>query len=179
MSGFKKHLLFLLVVIMLTCYPNYPVTADDERHEKKHKHNEGHLRPVDNPVYKDQCGACHFAYQPELLPFASWEMILANLEDHFGETVDLDDNAKKEIQAYLQSNAAEASSAKRAVKIMQSLGGQVPGRITDIPYIKEKHMGIPPDFFNSKSIGSKANCAACHISAESGIYDDDHVKIPR
>ncbi len=189
MYGLNQYLLKLLFVIMLLCTAFYSAAADDDHHEKhresRHEqheheeHHEDHLRPVDNQTYKDQCGACHFVYQPALLPSASWEKILADLEDHFGESVDLEDEAKKEILMYLKSNAAETSAAKRAVKIMQSLGNQVPIRITDIPYIRKKHMGIPPDFLNNKAIGSQANCAACHTTAESGLYDDDNVRIPR
>ena len=49
-----------------------------------------YLTPVDNTTYRETCGACHFVYQPELLPSASWEKILAQLYDHFGEAIELD-----------------------------------------------------------------------------------------
>lgn len=158
---------------------------DDDHHtdnRKNSKHSsERYLNPASNPTYKEQCGACHFAYQPELLPSGSWEKILARLDDHFGEEVDLDLDSKKIIAEYLKANSAEYSSAKRAVKIMRSLRGQTPMRITDVPYIREKHQDddIPADAFARKSVGSMSNCIACHTTAENGIYDDDHVVIPR
>jgi hypothetical protein len=116
-----------------------------------------------------------------LLPSGSWEKILARLDDHFGEEVDLDLDSKKIIAEYLKANSAEYSSAKRAVKIMRSLRGQTPMRITDVPYIRHKHEDddIPPDAFQRKSVGSFSNCIACHTTAEKGIYDDDFVKIPK
>ena len=152
----------------------------DNRKNSKHS-RERYLNPVSNPTYKEQCGACHFAYQPELLPSGSWEKILARLDDHFGEEVDLDLDSKKIIAEYLKANSAEYSSAKRAVKIMRSLRGQTPMRITDVPYIREKHQDddIPADAFTRKSVGSMSNCIACHTTAENGIYEDDHVVIPR
>ena len=55
----------------------------------------------------------------------------------------------------------------------------MPLRITDIPYIREKHHELDPAVFERESIGSLANCTACHLTAEKGIYDDDHVKIPK
>ena len=61
---------------------------------------------------------------------------------------------------------------------MRCLGGQVPIRITDIPYIRKKHHELDPAIFKRKSIGSLSNCIACHTTAENGIYDDDDVKIP-
>ena len=158
---------------------------DNGRHRKRKRernrgndHNESYLRQVNNPYYEEECGACHFVYQPELLPSASWVKILENLDDHFGEMIELDDDSRKTIAAYLKSNSAEYSSAKRAVKIMRSLRNQVPLKITDIPYIIEKHHEISPNILKRESIGSLSNCIACHTTAEKGIYEDDNVKIP-
>ena len=92
--------------------------------------------------------------------------------------IELDDDSRKTIAAYLKSNSAEYSSAKRAVKIMRSLRNQVPLKITDIPYIIEKHHEISPNILKRESIGSLSNCIACHTTAEKGIYEDDNVKIP-
>ena len=59
------------------------------------------MPPVSNPVYKEMCGACHFVYQPELLPAASWVQIVAGLNDHFGEMAEITANSKSEILGYL------------------------------------------------------------------------------
>ena len=151
------------------------------KHERRRDgdHRKSYIKPVNNSVYKEECGACHFAYQPELLPGASWIKIMADLDDHFEEPVELDDDSKKAISDYLKSNSAEFSSAKRAVKIMRSLGKQVPMRITDTPYIREKHHEIKPEVIKRESVGSLSNCIACHTTAEEGIYEDDNVKIPK
>jgi len=145
----------------------------DSKHSKKH-----YLTPVDNLTYKEECEACHFAYQPELLPSGSWERILAGLEDHFGEVLKLDPESKKIIAKYLKANAAEHSSAKRAVKIMRSLGNRTPLRITHVPYVQEKHDEVFAKVLKRESIGSLSNCSACHTTAEKGIYEDDYVMIP-
>ena len=166
---------------------------DDDDHErgrkrrqyqKRYRNDSEHdekefLTPVNNQLYIDECGACHSAYPPELLPSGSWDKILAGLEDHFGETVDLDTESKKTITAYLKTNSAEHSRAKRAVKIMRSLGNNTPMRITEIPYIQAKHRKINPDVLQRESIGSLSNCSACHVTAGKGIYEDDDVKIPQ
>ena len=159
---------------------------DDGRYRKRNRerhrdgdHRSSFIKPVNNSVYEEECGDCHFAYQPELLPEASWKKILTDLDDHFGESIELDDDLRKTVSDYLKSNSAEYSSAKRAVKIMRSLGNQVPLRITDIPYIREKHHEISPNVLKLESIGSLSNCSACHTTAENGIYDDDDVKIPK
>jgi hypothetical protein len=117
-------------------------------------------------------------YPPGLLPSASWQKILSQLEDHFGQDVEADPEAVKTISDYLKINAAEKSPAEQSKKIMRSLGTQVPMRITDIPYIRRKHHDLDAAVFKRESIGSFANCIACHITAEKGIYDDDDVRIP-
>jgi hypothetical protein len=153
-----------------------------KRSRKRHRDNDhdgSYLKPVNNPTYAAGCGECHFLYQPELLPSASWIKILDQLDDHFGEEIELDPDSKKIISDYLKSNSAENSSAKRAVKIMRSLGNHVPIRITDTPYIIEKHHELNPEILKRESIGSLSNCIACHTTAEKGIYEDDNVKIPQ
>ncbi len=204
MSKTKKMIMALLLALLMAGGIFPPAGADDDddyghreyRHREyeheEHEHREyrrghgeredhgrEHLRPVDNPVYRQVCGACHMAYPPGLLPSASWMKILAGRDDHFGETVELDDNAGTEITGYLQANGAETGSSERSFKIMRSLGGLTPLRITEVPYIQEKHMGIPPDFLHGKAVGSFSNCIACHPGADRGDYDDDDVKIPR
>jgi hypothetical protein len=158
---------------------------DNDKHRKRNRerhhdgdHRSSSIKPVNNPTYKEECGACHFAYQPELLPEASWMKILTNLDDHFGESIELDDDSRKAISAYLKSNSAVYSSAKIAVKIMRSLGNQVPLRITDITIFREKHHEISRNVLKRESIGSLSNCSACHTNAENGIYKDDNVIIP-
>ena len=159
---------------------------DNHKHRKKDRkrhgdkeHDGSYLKPANNPTYKEECGACHFAYQPELLPSASWRKILNQLDDHFGEEIELDPDSKKIISDYLNSNGAENSTAKRSVKIMRSLGNLVPVRITDIPYIREKHHKINPEVLKRESIGSLSNCITCHTTAEEGIFEDDNVIIPK
>ena len=64
-----------------------------------------YLTPVNNPTYIEECGGCHFTFQPELLPSGSWDKILAGLEDHYGEAIELDPKSKREIAEYLNRNS--------------------------------------------------------------------------
>jgi len=61
---------------------------------------------------------------------------------------------------------------------MKSLRSHVPLRITEVPYIKDKHHRISTEIIKRDSVGSLSNCLACHRRAEEGIYDDDYVAIP-
>ncbi len=130
-------------------------------------------------LYQDQCGACHLAYPAEFLPSGSWRAILAALNDHFGESLTISPETAQEIMNYLEANAADRSTSKRAAKVMGSLGGTTPLRVTEVPYILKKHHKISSDVLRRPSIGSLANCAACHRTAANGVYDDHSVVIPK
>ena len=185
-----KLIAFRLIFALMASGWLYAAFADDnsyrknsqyQKRERRHsiKNNRRNLPIVSEPAYKKNCGACHFAYQPGLLPSDSWEKILTRLSDHFGESIDLDPESEKTIMAYLKDNSANNSSRIMSVKIMQSLKNQTPLRITDVPYIQREHHEIQQSVLNLESIGSLSNCAACHTTAEVGIYNDDHVTIPR
>lgn len=186
----RAAILLILTFALAGWFPGAVSADEEEEHEHGHgRHREGEHRssaegehrsstvPI-NPTYKDKCGACHFSYQPELLPSASWREILSHLNDHFGNEVVIEPKDKEVIAQYLEANAADHSSTRRAARIMQSLGIQVPTRITDVPYIRHKHREVPVEVFQRKSVGSRSNCVACHTTAEQGIYNDDNVRIP-
>ena len=136
------------------------------------------VAPVTNETYLEKCGACHFAYQPGLLPKASWEMVLARdtVADHFGTPVELDEAVRLEILELLRAYSADSSRYKRSKKIMASLSdGSVPIRITDIPYIKEKHHAVIEKV--GAEIGkffSLNRCSDCHLI---GSLSSDSVPI--
>jgi Dihaem cytochrome c len=186
----NKWILFLLAFLLTASGGFCAALADHDDHGKGHRYQKGerkrsghngkhNMAPVNNLMYSKNCGSCHFTYQPGLLPSGSWHMILKRLPEHFGEDVDVDEESRKTIAEYLQTNAADYSPARVSTKIMRSLGPQTPPRITQIPYIKHKHHDIRPAVFERASIGSPSNCVACHTTAENGIYDDDNVMIPR
>ncbi len=137
---------------------------------------------VNNVLYQEECGACHFSYQPGLLPTRSWNRLMSRneLTDHFGEDIAFDDQVVfNDLMQYLTANAADNSSYKRSRKIIRSLGAnEVPLRVTDTPYIVRKHRKIPNKLVIQKEVGSIANCGACHKSADRGSFDDDNVSIP-
>ena len=146
-----------------------------------HDHDKGtkHFSVVTNDTYENSCGSCHFAYHPGLLPSRSWVKIIDEENAHPGGALSLDEKEKTEIKNYLTQNSAENIQAKRSKKIMDSVGSSTPVMISEIPYIKHKHHEIDQEVFARKAIGSRGNCIACHKNAESGVYEDDDVVIPK
>ena len=184
LKGLLLAALLLCSGTLYTAFADYDEHKNHYEHEKKDRKDikhEGHrdLAPVNDATYIENCGACHFSYQPGLLPSGSWGRILDGVTDHFGETVELDPYSMKTIAEYLKTHAADRSSAKLSRKIMKSIRGQTPLRITEIPYIQREHHEIDAGVFFRESIGSFSNCKACHKTADKGIYDDDFVNIYR
>lgn len=138
------------------------------------------LPPITNDLYKKECGACHFLYQPGLLPERSWIKLIDTIDKHFGEDASLDAAANEEIKKYLIQNSAEKSNAKRSKRILSSIkSNSTPVRISETPYIQDKHRKISKDVYKRESIKSLANCIACHKTADEGLYEDDDVVIPK
>lgn len=140
------------------------------------------VNPANNKQYQDECGSCHFAYQPGLLPAKSWEKLLTAeaLHDHFGEVADLDKDTLQAIRDYALANAADKSYYKLARKIAAvTEGTEAPLRITEVRFIKRKHHDIPEKMIKgNKDVKSLSYCNACHTKAEQGIYKEDTVSIP-
>lgn len=143
-----------------------------------HRRNRGRCIMTPSPQYEQACGSCHMAYPPMLLPAASWRQITPDSGEHFGDKLALDATQLREVQAYLEAHAADRTAAKRARKIMASLGGATPERISDVPYIIRKHRKIAPDVFKRPSVGGLSNCVSCHPSAARCAFDEDDVRIP-
>ena len=140
------------------------------------------VKPVTDETYNEECGSCHFAYQPGLLPEASWQKLLTRqaLEKHFGETAELDEQTRKHILALTIEDSAEKSRYKRSKKIMASLEeNEAPLRISKVRYLQDKHEEVYEKVVkNSKKIKSMSLCDDCHQKAKLGIFDDDTVVIP-
>lgn len=137
--------------------------------------------PVDNAVYEEECGSCHFAYPAGLLPARSWEKLLDGkaLADHFGDNAELDKETLGIIRAYALENAADKSLHKRSRKIALASEGETPLRITEVRYIKRKHHEIPEKMIKgNKDVKSLSYCNACHTKAKEGNFDEDAVTIP-
>lgn len=153
--------------------------ADDHGRERHGGEGAQSASQQNNQGYEDLCGGCHFAYQPWLLPARSWDLLFEGLEDHYGNAVTASDDELRAALDFLVKNAADRSGRKRAGKIMKSLGGQAPLRVSEVPYIQHKHHELGADVLARPSVGGLGNCAACHRGAAQGHYDDDDVAIPR
>ncbi len=106
------------------------------------------VRVPDHPLYAAECGSCHVAYPPQLLPAQSWRQLMAGLQRHFGTDASLEPALGKEIEQFLADHAGRRGGTEL--------------RITETRWFRKEH-GV---------VKNPADCAACHAGAQKGIYED-------
>ncbi|MDO8811639.1 MAG: cytochrome b/b6 domain-containing protein [Gallionella sp.] len=135
---------------------------------------------ADDKTWREECGSCHLAFHPNLLPIRSWQKTMAEQEKHFGTDLALDAATSEALLAFLVNNAAENSNREAAFKINRSIKAEdTPLRITETPYWVRKHQDIAESVWRLSKVKSKTNCAACHLDAEAGTFEDAAMFIPR
>jgi hypothetical protein len=132
--------------------------------------HDGQKPAVSNAKWKDECGACHFAYPPRFLPAESWRAVMAGLDKHFGSNVSLDTESTNEIRAFLEKNGDRKG---------RESSGKPTLRITDTGWFKSEHREVAARDWTNPKVKSSANCAACHTKAESSDFNEDNVRIPK
>ncbi|MFO1169758.1 MAG: cytochrome b/b6 domain-containing protein [Hyphomicrobiaceae bacterium] len=128
-------------------------------------------------AWKAECGDCHTAHHPSLLPAATWTRLMATLDEHFGEDASLDAEEAQSIRAWLLANAAERYDT-RAANAFREPDTAEPLRITATSAWKRIHHEIAAETFKQTAIGGAANCAACHGDAETGLFTPQKILIP-
>jgi hypothetical protein len=131
---------------------------------------------VQNESFAKECSSCHTLYPPHLLPKKSWELLMSNLENHFGDDASISEDSNKEILAFLVNNSAETSTIKSSFKFLNSIKNQDIIAMTKTTYWERTHKEIPKEIFNNKEVKSKANCKACHSDIEKGLIEKENIK---
>lgn len=149
---------------------------DDDDEEEEHEHRSRRDRkertapPRDDAAFKTytaECGSCHLAFPPRLLPGRSWTKLLGGLSDHFGQNAEVDAKTLKQLETFLVQNGG------------RDPGGAVPLRITELRWWVKEHDEIPASTYQRKAVMSPANCGACHPGASQGDFEEHAVRIPR
>jgi hypothetical protein len=122
--------------------------------------------------FEQECGACHIAFPPGMMPAVSWQHIMDGLHRHFGTDATLEPETSQEIGKWLQ---AHAGTFRRVSEPPPA------DRITRSPWFLRQHREgeIPAAVWKRTSVGSPSNCAACHPGAARGDFDEDRVRIPK
>ena len=134
----------------------------------------GHFfAPVADPVVREECGSCHLAFPPSMLPASSWKRMMGELDKHFGSDASVTPAAAEQITRYLSENAADTGGRRYGGKLLRGVAlASAPQRITELPKWVNEHNDISAKEWKRKEVGSKANCAACHSDAERGYFNE-------
>ena len=131
----------------------------------------GHKLPAaTNAAWNSECGSCHVAYPPSLLPAASWRAIMAGLDRHFGNDATIDAATGAAIEAFLVANAGRDRSKPPTTEPIL--------RITETRWFRHEHDDVAAATFESPAVKSAANCGACHLNADSGRFSEREIRIP-
>ena len=130
--------------------------------------------PVMDAQTRGYCGSCHMAFQPSMLPAASWRLMMKSLDDHFKEVVELKASTSHHITQYLVANAGDNPASGEAGEIaLQGLDKNANlQRITNTPYFKKEHRSLDNRILDDW-VGSIANCTVCHVGAWVGDYGEE------
>ncbi|TVT76708.1 MAG: cytochrome C [Denitromonas halophila] len=130
--------------------------------------------PVTDPLTRQECGSCHMAFPAGLLPARSWQKMMGELDNHFGEDASVDAATAKQITTYLVAHAADSTGYGDMRRWLRGVSASAaPQRITELPKWVREHREVSPREWTRKEVASKANCVACHVDAERGYFEDD------
>jgi len=109
-------------------------------------------QPRENsPLWQNECGSCHMAFPPALLSSGDWQLLMRNLDKHFGVDASLDAKSRDQIAAFLDRNAGSRWGGHSADS----------QRITETSYFMKKHKGSIRLLIKGR-VKSLADCLACH-----------------
>jgi hypothetical protein len=144
--------------------------------EAAERASSGDIRYVRDSVYTEECGACHLAYPPGLLPAAGWKQVMAGLEDHFDESAELDAETTEHVGKYLATHALRPGQPSPMSQLLRNLPDVPPMRITELPAFLTAHELVARQLqLDEFSYGFLSPCADCHRQAGDGIFDKDRL----
>lgn len=155
---------------------------EEEEHHRADARSAGpSVAPVADPAWRSECGSCHFAYPPGLLPARSWTVLLSDLPHHFGDDAAVAEPTLAHLKAVAAAGAADAVREPLSVRLALAARGTTPTRVSEIPWLRAEHREEVPASLvtGNPKVKSWAACAACHPDAAAGSFAESRVAIPR
>lgn len=160
-------------VAALALTPALDARAIDDLFDKSSGEGMHGFLEVKDAAYAKECGSCHFAYSPGMLPARSWERMMSRLDRHFGESLGLDGPVAAAIGRYLAQNAADRSPYAGSKVLMESIPEELtPARIQAVPRLRTAHRVMREVIARNfrVKVRTLVNCDGCHQRAAAGDF---------
>jgi len=129
---------------------------------------------VKDDLYIEECGACHLAYAPALMPHQSWVGIMQGLEDHFGENAELDAEGSAHISKYLAQYALGTGGPSTMSQLARNLPQNPPLRVTEFPAFLDAHDVVKQQLeMQEWPDGFLSPCRDCHRQAADARFEKE------
>jgi hypothetical protein len=115
-----------------------------------------------------ECSGCHLAYPPGILPTASWDRMLGEQHEHFGEDLALSGAKLAVLRDYMLQTPAASWSAWKLQRSAAASGA--PQRVSEVAFWRHAHHDVPDSAFRPPTSAGRHDCEACHFDAQSGIF---------
>lgn len=130
--------------------------------------------------WSNLCGECHLAFHPALLPVRSWEKILDQQSDHFGEDLYLENDEIQTLRKFALQNAAETQLTEASLFMASTLSPHTtPIQIIKTSYWQSTHAHIDFEVIQQRLQINPIDCDACHLDADTGVFQDTLMRIPK
>lgn len=134
---------------------------------------DSHRFANDHASYRAECGSCHVAYPPGLLPAGAWRTLMSGLDHHFGTDASVTDATRAELTGWLVASAATRKEGEAAQG-----AGDAP-RITATRWFRKEHREIASATWHARPVQSASNCEACHPQAAAGDFSERSARLPK
>jgi cytochrome c553 len=143
------------------------------------RYQKGGFAPASDETYRSECGSCHFAYLPGMLPARSWRALVADSANHFGESLSLPVATAATIERYLVEHAADRSDYRGSKLMLSRLDDDAtPRRITALPLMRLRHVVIRKLQSEGRVDAKLTNCDSCHEKAATGSFAYSQIVVP-
>lgn len=162
----------VLLVVLLSIGITTAYGDDDDHDANKTATTTLNRTTVGYSAYKEECGSCHLAYPPGLLPTDAWLGIMSTLNAHFGDNAEMTAAKQHEVRQFLQHNSKSERHSRQTLDATHS-------RITQQAAFLHHHSEIPARLSTANpAVKNFSNCAACHQRAEQGSFAEREIRIP-
>jgi cytochrome b len=158
----------LVLAAVATIALAYVALWSPQDRERRTREDAGVKAALKGEAWSKECGGCHLAYSPALLPFASWKRTLDEQDRHFGEDLGLGADAAGKLLEHAKATPIPSWAAWKLATSVPP--GDAPLEISTTSFWRTAHATLAEADFKPPRSAGRHDCEACHRDAASGIF---------